>query len=633
MGLFGAVGAMRAVERLKSGRSQSEMMSIADIAMITVNMSDAQRNLPRNEYLAVQTLFNELQRKKEKKKYTLDEYMDQWTVLTFLFDSVAPFELYCGNTEIAVAMKKMKQDPSYCEMRDAVLENPAIVSFAREYEGSSEEASVADKSVEPVNVLNDHYSPDQGQEYTDANYDTEEEQEALAISEEAIQTKDTTEQSFEDNDLLEKLYFLSVEESNNEVYDLILGNITGALQLAIYKMLADYFSNNGTNWICSYMTRCGLSDDQIQGFLENYESMYVKEEYGSSDVEWDLQETDDIDLTLMYRAVATLCYSAPSEEAAERLQQYLSQEKLEYLLTDCDSDDPVEAAIYNLFMFYDLQFIDYSDTTDDDSPEDTEPLDDEVESVEIDKQSIVNTTSQQRLEEAASQKSSDHDNTPVETLIALKQLLDEGVLTQEEYDAKKALILNQDGPDIKQVEEKEQSTPLDSISREKEVVEFAVKQSSEDELRSKRISLVGKNSEYYIPIFEKLDQKGGTSWNWCGFFFGPYWFAYRKMYGWVAFALIVPTLVGMAFAIGLFIAGVGDAATDAVAKFLGYAFNIVFALFSNGIYKKRIDKLVNEMPEDATAKTKFIQTKGGVSVVAVIITIVIYAAEFYVLFC
>ena len=113
MGVFGAIGAIRAVERLKNGRSQSEVLSIADIAMITANMSDAQRNLPRDQYLEVQALFNELQKKKEKKRYTLDEYMDQWTVMTFLFDSIAPFELYCGNTEIAASMKRMKKGPNY----------------------------------------------------------------------------------------------------------------------------------------------------------------------------------------------------------------------------------------------------------------------------------------------------------------------------------------------------------------------------------------------------------------------------------------------------------------------------------------------------------------------------------------
>lgn len=214
----------------------------------------------------------------------------------------------------------------------------------------------------------------------------------------------------------------------------------------------------------------------------------------------------------------------------------------------------------------------------------------------------------------------------------LKQLLDEGVLTQEEYDAKKALILNQKKPNAKQVEEKEKSTPFDNISSEREALEFALKNSPEDEIRSKRTSLIGKNAEYYIPIFEKLDQKGGTSWNWCGFFFSPYWFAYRKMYSWVAIALIVPALVGMAIAIVMLIAGASDATVDIAARFLGFVVNILFALFANGIYKKRIDKLVNEMPEDADAKTKFIETKGGVNVAAVIITVAIYAAEVYFLF-
>lgn len=212
----------------------------------------------------------------------------------------------------------------------------------------------------------------------------------------------------------------------------------------------------------------------------------------------------------------------------------------------------------------------------------------------------------------------------------LKQLLDEGVLTQEEYDAKKALILKQNKPDAKQVEKT--STLINNTSTKTEVVEVALKQSSEDELRNRRTSLIGKNAEYYIPIFEKLDQKEGTSWNWCGFFFSAYWFAYRKMYGWVAIALIVPALVGMALAIVLLIAGASDATVDVVARFLGFVVNILFALYANGIYKKRIDKLINEMPEDAAAKTKFIETKGGVSVVAVIITIAIYAAEVYFLF-
>ena len=217
-------------------------------------------------------------------------------------------------------------------------------------------------------------------------------------------------------------------------------------------------------------------------------------------------------------------------------------------------------------------------------------------------------------------------------LSKLKQLLDEGVLTQGEYDAKKMLILQQNEPDVKRVGEKEKSTPLNTKGGEKEVVESALNNPPGDELRNKRASLIGKNVEHYIPIFEKLDQNGGTSWNWCGFFFGPYWFAYRKMYGWVAIALIVPTLVGIAFGIAFILAGADDATVDVAARLLGLVVNIVFALVANSSYKKRIDKLVKAMPEDNDAKAKYIETKGGVSVAAVIITIAIYVVESYIVF-
>ncbi len=501
MGVFGAIGAIRAVERLKSGRSQSEMLSIADIAMTTVNMSDAQRNLPQDQYIEVQALFNELQKKKEKKKYTIDEYMDQWTVMTFLFDSYAPFELYCGSAEIAASMRRMKDDLSYCEMRDMILEHPELIGLMREAaEDIERDGDGENNTDEPVNVFNDRYSED---------------------SEEDISDIEDDEQPLDDNDYLEDLYDLSVEESNKAVYKAIPGDIQGALHFAIFKVLAGYYSNSGTPWLCDYLSSHGLSDSQIQNFLNGYESMFVAEEMGAyDDIEWDLQETDELDLTLMYKAVATLSHSATTMEVAERLQKYLSPEELEYLLTDYDPDDPLEAAIYELFMFYDMQFIEHGDTTDEDddySQEDTEPLDDEIESLEINEESAVSESGQQQVdvaginyerqsrynlteilkageysdtdyqkvffclrqsdkykdkieefftgvyvtgdmdeilseletimsekeaEEAASQKVGVHDAIPVEALRALKLLYDEGILTDQEFSEKKRNLLN-----------------------------------------------------------------------------------------------------------------------------------------------------------------------------------------------
>ena len=209
----------------------------------------------------------------------------------------------------------------------------------------------------------------------------------------------------------------------------------------------------------------------------------------------------------------------------------------------------------------------------------------------------------------------------------LNQLLDEGVLTQEEYDAKKALVLNQREPIAELVEEKEIPTPLDDIRSEKEVVEFSLQNSPDDELRNKRAPLIGKNAEHYLQIFEMLDQRGGSSWNWCGFFISFIWFAYRKLYGWAAIAYLTPLIGGFACAVFLYSSSLDDTVISVILRILGLIVNIIFARVANGAYKKRIDKLVNEMPENEAAKAGYIKSKGGVSVVAAIIMVALYIGE------
>lgn len=154
------------------------------------------------------------------------------------------------------------------------------------------------------------------------------------------------------------------------------------------------------------------------------------------------------------------------------------------------------------------------------------------------------------------------------------------------------------------------------------------RQTSEDELRTLRAALVGEKADHYVPIFEDLDKNGGQSWNWCGCLFSPMWFTYRKLYGWAAIALLAPLVFGVLLGIMLVSAPVNytDAALKTMSKGIGFICAIVFGILSNKAYKKRIDKLIREMPSDEIAKNQFIKSKGGVSAGGLIIAIIITLA-------
>lgn len=212
-----------------------------------------------------------------------------------------------------------------------------------------------------------------------------------------------------------------------------------------------------------------------------------------------------------------------------------------------------------------------------------------------------------------------------EKIEKLQHLLDGGIITQEEFDAKKEQILKQtESATAEAVVEEEKTVEFDVADNEAVKATPVLQGAVDDDLMSKRAALIGKNAEHYLPIFEKLDQSGGSSWNWCGFFFAPFWFAYRKLYGWVAIAMIVPLLLGIVVGVIVYSSSADDATANVIIRVSSLAVNIVFAILANGVYKKRIDKLVNEIPEDPAERTKFIESKGGVSVVATVISIAIY---------
>ena len=124
------------------------------------------------------------------------------------------------------------------------------------------------------------------------------------------------------------------------------------------------------------------------------------------------------------------------------------------------------------------------------------------------------------------------------------------------------------------------------------------------------VAMVGTKQEYYIPKFREMkSQNKKTTWNWVAFFFTPYWFMYRKMYGYGFAAL------GVAFLVSLFNAP--------IIAFLSLGGYITIGLFANYIYMQWVEKNANQAKTmNEPFRTQFIQKNSGVNSTALILTIV-----------
>lgn len=124
------------------------------------------------------------------------------------------------------------------------------------------------------------------------------------------------------------------------------------------------------------------------------------------------------------------------------------------------------------------------------------------------------------------------------------------------------------------------------------------------------VAMIGPKQEYYIPKFQQMkSQNKKTSWNWVAFFFTPYWFMYRKMYGYGFAAL------GVAFLITLINAP--------LFSFLSLGGYIVMGIFANYIYMRWLEKNANQAKTmNEPFRTQFLQKNGGVNSTALTLTII-----------
>ena len=117
-------------------------------------------------------------------------------------------------------------------------------------------------------------------------------------------------------------------------------------------------------------------------------------------------------------------------------------------------------------------------------------------------------------------------------------------------------------------------------------------------------TFIQANQPVYISKFQKMQMSNSkTSWNWCSFLFGGYWFAFRKMYG------IAAAFIGIFFVAGLI---------PSLGSLIQLALLICSGIFGNHFYKQYIDgELQIAKSMDNFNKSAYIAKKGGTSIGAV----------------
>jgi len=129
--------------------------------------------------------------------------------------------------------------------------------------------------------------------------------------------------------------------------------------------------------------------------------------------------------------------------------------------------------------------------------------------------------------------------------------------------------------------------------------------------------MINVNDKYYFNAFDKISHYYYV-WNWSSFFFGMFWFAYRKMFLFIPFPYILAILINLL-----------------LYFFTRHPLNPVFAIllsavlcgvFGNSIYKKHLQNLnnkINSLNINYAEKLQMVKRKTGTSRNAAIILFLI----------
>lgn len=75
-------------------------LSISQVTSLIINLPDAQKNLSKEEYNRVYSLFSQMEKCTTKMLMNMDLYLDTVVKIIKKFDKIAPYEKYSGGNEI-----------------------------------------------------------------------------------------------------------------------------------------------------------------------------------------------------------------------------------------------------------------------------------------------------------------------------------------------------------------------------------------------------------------------------------------------------------------------------------------------------------------------------------------------------
>lgn len=139
-------------------------------------------------------------------------------------------------------------------------------------------------------------------------------------------------------------------------------------------------------------------------------------------------------------------------------------------------------------------------------------------------------------------------------------------------------------------------------------------------------AVVGRNDGFYLPYFRRAAERGyaPVSWNWATFFFGVFWFLYRRQYRWAAGLMLAALLIGI-LAGQVALAGFPGFATVLQLALLIGIYGIYAPLNANGFYYRwataRVAQAKAEFAADRERQIEALTRRGGPNLAAPLLVI------------